>query len=396
MLIKDPEEGSGQFTLCQDGILASLHSLQDRTSFISLNRFFGSRRNANLACLNALYVDFDFHKEPDWRAGTADAVQAAIAGHLLIRGVPEPSFFLQTGRGLAAIWMIQSLPPAAQTRWQAAMRALVDLLAPFGVDRAGTDPARVFRIPGTRNEKSDRVVRVSGGDCRRHDFDALADEIFVAAGRPTRSELDARRQQQKERVTSGAPMPRGLTQCERFAQILTDLEVFRDFHGGVIPMGYRNTWLHFYATCLTHQHDVTDIEDRIRQAADAATPGLGAKEVNTVIKQAAQMSRMPATNTPREDARYSYRGATIAERLGISAEQARALGLRQVMPDEERRRRRAESQRQRRASRGSVSREEYLSENTASKEKPWLRFGLGRSQYYARKKAGTLTELTAV
>ncbi len=199
VLIKNSEEASQQFTRSPDGIVACLHALLDRTSFISLNRFKDTRSNSSLVSLNALYVDLDFHNDPSWRAEGEEDVQAAVAGHLLMRGVSEPSFYLRTGRGLAAIWLIHSMPLAALSRWQAAIRAMVDLLVHFGSDRSCTDPARVFRIPGTRNEKSGRVVRVSGGNYKRQDFDVLADQIFAAVGRPTRSELTERRKQRQDR-----------------------------------------------------------------------------------------------------------------------------------------------------------------------------------------------------
>ncbi|WP_299666755.1 hypothetical protein [uncultured Ruegeria sp.] len=393
VLIKNSGEASQQFTRSPDGIVACLHALLDRTSFISLNRFNGRRRNSSLASLNALYVDLDFHNDPGWRAEGEENVQAAVAGHLLMRGVSEPSFYFRTGRGLAAIWMIHSMPLAALSRWQAAIRALLDLLTPFGSDRACTDPARVLRIPGTRNEKSGRVVRVSGGNSQRQDFDVLADQIFAAVGRPTRSELTERRKQRQDRVSGSQTMPRGLTQAERFEQILKDLETFREYHGGVIPVGHRNTWLHFYATCLTHQSDPKGVKGRIQRVADTATPGLCRKETNAIIKQAVAKSKLPASDNARESERYCYRGSTVAERLDVSADMARQLNMRQVMPAEERQRRKAKQERERRAAQGSVSRDQYLLENSASRNKPWLSYGLGRSQYYARRKAGTLPEL---
>lgn len=393
VLIKNSEKPSQQFTRCPDGIVACLHALLDRTSFISLNRFKGTRCNSGLVSLNSLYVDLDYHNDPGWRAEGEEDVQAAVAGHLLMRGVSEPSFYLRTGRGLAAIWLIHSMPPAALSRWQAAIRALMDLLAHFGSDRSCNDPARVFRIPGTRNEKSGRVVQVSGGNCQRQDFDVLADQIFAAVGRPTRSELAERRKQRQDREPGSQTMPRGLTQAERFEQILKDLEAYRIYHGGVIPVGYRNTWLHFYATCLTHQSDTQGIEGHIQRAADMATPGLCQNETNAIIKQALAKSKLQACDNARESERYCYRGSTVAERLDVSADMARQLSMRQVMPAEERHRRKAERERARRAVQGSTSRDQYLLENSASRNKPWLNYGLGRSQYYARKKAGTLPEL---
>jgi len=376
-------------------LIVQMPHFVDRTSFLTLNRFWYGRKLKSLASLNALYVDLDYFHLPQWKGESPAEVQSALAAHLLVTGMPQPSVFLQTGRGLASIWLIEPIPVSALRRWQGAMGALIDLAEPFGADKACKDAARVFRIPGTLNEKSQREVRVSGGSAERYRFDDLADQIYRAAGRPTRAELQERKKHRAKKRKANATMPCGLPQAERFRLIRDDLAAFRDAHGGLIPTRLRNTWLHFHATCLTHLPEVIDLEAEILRAAQSATPGLDRSEVTAIVRQATEKAKLRTSATTWADGRYHYKGATMAEQLGITPDLARALGLKQVIPEEERKRRKAEAERQRRADNGAMSRDEYLIANSASRTKPWAALEISRTKYYELKRVGMLPEPVA-
>lgn len=395
VLCKHSRDDVENYSLDHAGMIMQMPLFLDHSSFVTLNRFWKGRRGKQLAALNALYVDLDYFNAPQWRTEAPSDVQAAYSAHLLISGMPQPSIFLHTGRGVAAIWLIEETPAAALPRWRSVTRTLIELSASFGVDKGCKDTSRVFRIPETINEKSGRVVRVSGGTGQRHRFDTLSDQVFMASGRPTREALEKRKKQKKARKQTAAAMPRGLPQAQRFKLILDDLETFRSAHGGLIPTGLRNTWLHFHATCLTHLPDVKDIEGDVLRMADAATPGLTPGEINAIARQAEEKAKLVRTNCVWSDGRYYYKGATIAESLGITPELARGLGLQQVIPDIERRRRKAEAEQRRRSDNGAMSREDYLAKNNASREKPWKKLGIGRTKYYELKRDGLLHELEA-
>ena len=396
VLVKFRDNTYKSFSLNRDQCRLQMHAYLDESCFLTLNRFKdGSKAGSNLVALNALYLDLDYFDTNRWRGKSADEVQVAFTAHLSQAGLPYPSIFTQTGRGLAAIWLITEIPKKALSRWQAAMRALVGLSAPFGVDKGAKDTSRLFRIPGSVNEKVNRMVKVSGGTGARHSFDTLADQIFVACGRPKRADLNAKTKLNgsKLKAKTNEKMPAGLTHAQRFSVILDDLEKYRNASGGVINEGYRNKWLHFYATCLTHFKDTNNIGKDIAKMAEIATPGLKTGEVNAIIKQAEEKAKLPYSDKVIPDGRYYYKGETIAEALGISSKTARSLGLKQVVPQEEKRRRRATAEMQRRQQNGAVPRAEYLDDNDTSRSQPWLKYGLKRSQYYVRRKAGTLQDL---
>lgn len=207
----------------------------------------------------------------------------------------------------------------------------------------------------------------------------------------TREEFEERERQSKRRKTpNGISVPKGLPQGKRFELILDDLETFRKAHEGEISTGLRNTWLHFNATCLTHISGIRDIEEEVLKMASTGTPGLKPGEINAIAKQAKKKAGLVRTASIWDDGRYYYEGAMIADSLGITSEMARCHGLKQVIPDAGRRRRKTAAERQRRSENGAVSRVDYLAKNSASREKPWEKLGIGRTKFYERKLTGML------
>ena len=364
---------------------AVLPAWLDRTSYVSLNRFWGRRISSKLAQLNAIYLDLDYHNRLEWRGKPASEVQQAFEAALAAAAIPEPSIILHTGRGLAVIWLIKPLPPKAVTRWEGAMRAAIKFAIGFGADPACKDAARVFRLPDTSNEKSGTEVRVSSATWQRHDFDKLADRIYSAVGQPTKAELRANRLKRKEpkKLGGGATMPKGLTVPQRFNLIRQDLEDIKR-HYGSIPEGMRNTWLHLYSVSLTLCAPSSDIAAEIEaQAVDAALH-LSPSEVAGIIRSAVKAAEKEF------EAKYLYGGRRIAELLSITAAVAQRLGLRIVMPAEERRRRAALAEEGRRRAKGAVPRDAYLAKNNVEQEKPWEALNQSRATWYrhrARQKA---------
>ncbi|WP_417239147.1 hypothetical protein [Celeribacter halophilus] len=355
-----------------------LPSWLDCTSYVSLNRFNGKRCNQNVVELNALYLDLDFHTKPRWHGVEISDVEAQFLKMVQLSNVPMPSVMLHTGRGLSALWLLKPLPGKAMKRWSATIRALVKFAESFGSDSACTDPARIFRLPGTINEKSGKTVGVSWATWKRHDFDTLSDQIFVAVDQPTRHELKARKAR-REQDTSHK-MPIGLTQKKRFAQIRADLDVLRD-HFGIIPEGIRNIWLHLYGVCLAHQNSATDIAGEIERQARIATPGLSPSEVRAIIGVTKRQVQA------RRALRYNYAGDTIAKLLSVDADMARALNLKQIISKEERKRRKAEMEAERRRAQGTQPRAAWNATHTREKDKPWQAIGISRSTWYRRQKA---------
>ena len=354
-------------------------------AYITLNRFHGPRQDQQLAALNALYLDLDVDLAPRSLACHPIAWAREFTCDAERRGLPPPSFVNSTGRGLAAIWLINDLPPKARRRWSAAQKTLISLYRGYGADPRCCDTARVFRIPGSINSKSGRTVEILGGNLQRHSFEDLADRIYIAAGRPTRRDLQARKKR-KARSGQGGPRRSRLSPGQRFLAIQQDLECLLDAWGGRVPVGYRNTWLHLWATCLTHQDTPGDIDARTHAMAHTATPGLSASEVGAIARHAAERASLPRSRSLMSDGRYHYAGATLAELLCVSDKMAHDLGLRQIFSLTERQRRKVGKQRMRRAASGAMARASYLAANAISRMKPWEAQGISRATWYRRQK----------
>ena len=151
-----------------------------------------------------------------------------------------------------------------------------------------------------------------------------------------------------------------------------------------MPEGRRNTWLHLYATCLTQEHGVADLENTLRTVASLATPDLKESEVDAVIKSALKRAEAAYASNPNVDGRLNYSGATVAELLDVSDTQARQLQLRQVFSLKERTRSNRERLTARRRLQGMQPREEYLAKQTISARRLWVDHGISRATWYRR------------
>jgi len=359
----------------------------DTSAYISLHRFHGPRRDAHLAEINALYLDLDVDLVPPELSRDRVAWSRRFSLDIEHHGIPAPSFLTHTGRGLAAIWMLDPMPPQARKRWKAAQKALIDLYHRLGADPRCCDTARVFRLPGSVNPKSGRMVEVMAGTLQRYPFDDLADRIYLACGRPTRSDLIKRARTGGGQKKKEGPRRSGLSPRLRFAAVQNDLERLLDAWGDRVPEGRRNSWLHLWSTCLTHLDEPGDIEARIYDMAETATPGLSANEVRAIAKHAVEKAALPRSVKPTMDGRYYYSGSAIADILGVSDQCARDLGLAQIFSRAERKRRKALKERARRAASGAMSREDYLTANAISRTKPWVEAGVSRATWYRRRDA---------
>jgi len=357
-----------------------VESLLDESTYLTLNRFHGPRRADRLAQINALYLDLDVHRLPGSNQ-TYEHWAERLHSELEEKSLPRPSVLTFTGRGLAAIWLIDPLPKTARPRWSSCVSCLIGLFRHMGADSACSDVSRVFRVPGTINLRAGEEVRTIDGTLRRYRFDDLADRIFTAAGRPTRRQLSERKSKAAGQISSG--QSRGLAPGRRFAMIARDLDKIVGQWGGRVPEGKRNTYLHLVVTCLTHTDRVSEIERKITKIAATATPDLSEREVAGIIKSAESQAQKACSSTPALDGRLHYSGARIAELLEVPDETARVLGLEQVFSKEERARRKASRERARRLEAGAASREEWLAQNSASREKPWTLAGLSRTKWYA-------------
>lgn len=129
-----------------------------RDTYISQNRFMGPRKITHLWQLDSMWADLDYQNTQDWQHRDPRAVLDVVQDTLMDARVPEPSFSVATGRGLALVWLHTPVPRAAVARWNACQKTLYTILRPYGADRLALDAARVLRLVGTRHSRSGRLV----------------------------------------------------------------------------------------------------------------------------------------------------------------------------------------------------------------------------------------------
>ena len=147
--------------------------------YLTQNRFFGRRRLVSqLAELDALFVDLDYYKTEH-----ADAHPQHVLGLALEtlgrQRIPSPSFAVAPAvEGSALIWLHRPVPRAALPRWRACQQVLWPTLQPSGCRPLASDAARVLRLVGTRNSRSDTLVEAIRRPARSGTSAPLADEIL--------------------------------------------------------------------------------------------------------------------------------------------------------------------------------------------------------------------------
>ena len=131
--------------------------LTGETIYITLNTFFKPYRR--LECikeLNALFIDLDYYKTKF----TKEQIIMNLEGNYFNKIIPATNYILDSGRGLALIWLINKVPSQALPLWKAIEEYLYNQLKEFGADRQALDATRILRVPGSINSKSKTVVSI--------------------------------------------------------------------------------------------------------------------------------------------------------------------------------------------------------------------------------------------
>lgn len=135
-----------------DDFLQSFEGQND--VYVGMNLMLNKiRGNGNVKRLTALYADLDCYKI----GLSAEATYELLCREYFFIEVPMPSITVFSGRGVQLIWLIDE-DPKAIPRWDKAEKFLCERLEPLGADHKATDPARILRLPFTRNSKGGEVT----------------------------------------------------------------------------------------------------------------------------------------------------------------------------------------------------------------------------------------------
>jgi hypothetical protein len=336
-------------------------------SYLSQNRFYGPRRIATLAELNALFTDLDYYRVPQYDGLHPWAVLELVLDALQDERIPAPSLAVATGRGLALVWLHTPVPRAAIPRWNACQQRIFEALQGFGADPKALDAARVLRLIGTRHGKTGRLVEALTVPTTPWPFDALADEVLPLS----RAELyDLRIQRAKRRAKrppeASRTVPQGFTQATLWEARLTDLQRLLDLrHWRPLPPGHRDAWMFVAGVAMSWIAQPVVLERELwylaRQVGSWDT-----KEAKSRLCTVMARARAAARGEKVEwcgqevDPRYRLRTSTIINWLGITPEEQRHMSS--LIGPEIRRERERQRWHRRREAAGGLSREEYLAQ----------------------------------
>ena len=125
--------------------------------YITLNTFYKPcRRLEYIKELNALFIDLDCYKTKF----TKEQIIMNLEANYFNKKIPTTNYILDSGRGLALIWLINKVPSKAMPLWKAIEEYLYKQLKEFGADRQALDATRILRVPGSINSKSKTVVSI--------------------------------------------------------------------------------------------------------------------------------------------------------------------------------------------------------------------------------------------
>ena len=335
--------------------------------YLSQARFHGRRRVVNVASINACWVDVDYHKLD--RVWSSAAALYALQGACDAAMVPAPSYVLATGRGLAAVWLVEVLPARALPRWQAVQVGLIEALKPIGADACARDAARVLRVAGTLNTRPvpPRLVRCiypERGPPALYGFDQLCEWVLPWSrperrerARVERREPSLRAKRTVVRVLPGVDLSVGRLWADRLA----DLQELRRLRWwGSLPAGNRDIWMFLGACAVAWSVPARAVRREVLELGAQALGGSWTKrqlenDMGSALRRAEASGRGETIVWRGEevDPRYRFRSETIVDWLGITLAEQREM--RTLIGAQERLRRRSEHQSLRGALGGRVS-----------------------------------------
>ena len=124
--------------------------LTEENIYITLNTFFKPYRR--LECikeLNALFIDLDYYKTKF----TKEQIIMNLEENYFNKTIPATNYILDSGRGLALIWLINKVPSKALPLWKAIEEYLYNKLKEFlGIHPLLEDLTKKFFLIDTNTE----------------------------------------------------------------------------------------------------------------------------------------------------------------------------------------------------------------------------------------------------
>lgn len=216
---------------------------EEEDVYFSINSYWKMKRSEeDIRHLNAFVIDYDYYKLNEYKDYTAqDMYEKYIHPSLQI----EPTFVIDSGRGLYCIFCIQHTPYQCSSVYKAIYGHLVASQTQFGADAKASLTTQVIRIPGSLNGRSGHLVKLIEHTDIRYTIPGLA-EIFLPYSREEvkeykRKKANNRNKKKNKTSKKGIRLKSTLSQLEEDLIKLIDLRNTAGIHSG-----YRETLLYLY------------------------------------------------------------------------------------------------------------------------------------------------------
>lgn len=326
----------------------------DEDVYYSQQTFFKPQRRIDtIRQLRTLYVDLDVYNlnlNPDWVLGK-------LEHEYFGQTIPEPNVVIFSGRGLVLIWNIDPVPHMAMPLWRAIETFFADALKEVGADTKATDPARIFRLPGTVNSKSRKTVTAQYRHDYRYDihelqFDYLPELTPKVKKKPGRK-------------------PKILHLFNIYSLHMTralDIAKLVEIRGGNMDNCREYAcFLYRYFTCCYTSDPEQALEDTLSLNAEFTHP-LTEREVRRATKSAEKAWEAKSNAKADAEAKamgypgagYNLKNTKIIDWLNITPEEQRELST--IIGPQEKRRRNLKLKEEQRREQGIRPMEEYNQE----------------------------------
>jgi hypothetical protein len=395
-------------------VVAALQGVCD--VYVSQNIFAKRRCRANhVQWIPGAWVDLDIYRIPGLSEQPRPVLIRQLLEHCDARGVPRPSYTISSGRGLYLKWTFTTPAGAGDAAICTAINdSLADQFATFGADTRATDTARILRPVGSVNSKSGAVVHVAhredtdAGTPLRHDRAALQTAVRAVVpqdranakpspktARPARSSTPAPRftlvpptGADPNADTTGGRGWRGWN-----GRVFADITRLADLRwpNGPIQEGWRDLFAFHAAVQIAHLKGASQVLPALRAwAAPRLPPAFVADELEAYMQSVCErawraqngetVAYQRRSDGPVEEVSplYTYKRATLIDRLGITPAESRNLDV-LIHADERRRRERKRKAEERRA-RGCRTHGERAAEREVEADEVALRIDTLRAQ----------------
>ena len=248
-----------------------LHDLEGMPGcYFTPNAFYpGSDRKtaANVSRLTCLFVDVDDH-DTDGEVDPDSLLQAAC-DRLEVAGLPLPTYYTETGRGLHLFWLFDEPLPAAHfttlyTKVGTALRTVLGA----DVDAVASSTAQLMRLSRTYNVKAGKTARSYTLTGQRYVFQTFIDVLLPVPAEQVRKATTPR--PAKAPHKAGKPSLKYQRHYRRVTRFLDYIRACRGYETR-LPEGQRHAFLYPYAVAFRHLYGAANGQAKAYEIAGRLT-----------------------------------------------------------------------------------------------------------------------------